>query len=161
MAVDMFLKIDGVEGEARDSKHKNEIDVLSWSWGMTQSGYAHVGGGMGAGKVNVQDISLTKYVDKASPTIMLKCAAGQHFPKALLTVRKAGGDNPLEYYKVELTDVLVTSYQTGGSGGEDRLTEQVSLNFAKVKTTYAIQSKTGGKESENEFTWNVAENKSD
>jgi type VI secretion system secreted protein Hcp len=161
MSIDSFLKIEGVEGESRDVKHQKWIDILSWSWGMTQSGYAHVGGGMGAGKVDVQDISLVKYVDKASPTIMLKCAQGKHFPKVELVVRKAGGDEPLEYFKLQMDDVIVTSYSTGGSGGEDRLTESISFNFAKVKSTYAVQTKAGVKESENEFTWNIAENRSE
>jgi type VI secretion system secreted protein Hcp len=89
MAVDMFMKIPGVEGEARDGVHKSEIDVLSWSWGMDQSGSAHVGGGMGSGKVNVHDMSFTKYTTRRRPT---RCCPGKHYLK-LLTVRKAG-ENP-------------------------------------------------------------------
>src|SRR5688500_271126 len=97
MAVDMFLKIEGgPEGESRDKAKGKEIDVLAWSWGVSNSGSAHVGGGMGAGKANVQDISLTKYIDKASPDLMLACCNGKHFTSAILTVRKAG-ENPLEY----------------------------------------------------------------
>ena len=158
MAGDMLLKLGDVNGESRDSKHKDWIDILSWSWGMTQSGYAHVGGGMGTGKVDIQDISLVKYVDRATPTIMLKCANGKHFPKAQLIVRKAG-ENPLEYYTITMTDVIITSYSTGASQGEERLTEQVSFNFAKVKTEYKVQSAGGTEESGLDFTWNIAENK--
>lgn len=158
MAVDMFLKIDSVKGESLDKSHKEWIDVLSWSWGMSNSGSFHVGGGGGAGKVAVQDLSMTKWVDTASPTLMLKCASGAHFAKGQLIIRKAGGDNPLEYLKIDLEEVLVTSYSTGGSGGEDRLTENVTLNFAKVKSTYAVQSKTGGKASELDFAWDIAAN---
>ena len=101
MAVDMFMKIQGIEGESKDSSHKNEIDVLAWSWGMTQSGTGHVGGGSGSGKVNVHDLSFTKYIDKSSPDLMLACCNGKHYGEAKLTVRKAG-ENPLEYMIVTI-----------------------------------------------------------
>jgi type VI secretion system secreted protein Hcp len=127
MAVDMFIKIEGVKGESKDTKHKEEIDVLAWSWGASQSGSAHLGSGAGAGKVNVQDMSLTKYIDKSSADLMLACCNGKHFEKATLVVRKAG-EQPLEYLKVTMEDLIITSVQTGGSGGEDRLTENVTLN---------------------------------
>jgi type VI secretion system secreted protein Hcp len=90
----MFLKLDGIKGEAKDSKHKEEIDILSWSWGMSQSGTSAIGGGAGAGKVNVHDISVTKYTDKASAALMMHCATGKHIKNALITVRKAG-EKPL------------------------------------------------------------------
>lgn len=160
MAEDMFLKIQGVDGESKDHAHKNEFDVLAWSWGLTQSGTANIGGGSGGGRVSVQDVNVTKYMDKGSPTIMLHCASGKHFPQAILTVRKAGGDAPVEYYKITMDQVLITSYQTGGSGSEDRLTENVTLNFAKVKTEYTEQTETGGRGGTNDFGWDVAQNKS-
>jgi len=146
MAVDMFLKLNGVESESLDKGHPKEIDVLAWSWGMSQSGTFHMGGGGGAGKVAVQDLSVTKYVDAASNVLLLKCCNGAHIPDGLLTVRKAGGDDPVEYIKISLEKILVTSVSTGGSGGEDRLTENVTLNFAKVKFEYQPQGPTGAKE---------------
>jgi type VI secretion system secreted protein Hcp len=157
MAVDMFLKIATVDGESRDSKHSKEIDVLAWSWGMSNSGSAHVGGGAGAGKVNVQDISVTKYVDSASPKLMKACADGSHFDEATLTVRKAGG-TPVEYIKIKMSEVFVTSLSTGGSGGEDRLTENLSLNFAKVNVDYTPQDAKGAAGTAIPFGWNIAEN---
>src|ERR1041384_8656459 len=95
MAMDMFIKIGELKGESRDKVHKDEIDVLAWSWGVSNSGSAHVGGGAGAGKCNVQDVSFTKYIDKSSPDLMLACCNGKHFDKATLIVRKAG-ETPLE-----------------------------------------------------------------
>ena len=160
MAVDMFLKLDGIDGESKDDAHKGEIDVLAWSWGMSQSGSFHVGGGGGAGKVNVQDISVTKYIDKATPVLMLDCSNGDHIKEATLTVRKAG-KSPLEYVIIKMTKVLVTSVSTGGSGGEDRLTENITLNFAKVETTYKEQSGTGGEEASKTYTWDIEANKGD
>lgn len=157
MAMDMFLEIAGVKGEARDSVHKDKIDILAWSWGLSNSGTAHVGGGAGAGKVNVQDISVTKYVDKASPPLMLYCCNGKHLANAQLIVRKAG-ENPLEYIVIKLTDVMITAVSTGGSGGEDRLTENVTLNFAKVEFTYTPQDAKGGKGDPIPMGWNIAEN---
>jgi type VI secretion system secreted protein Hcp len=158
MAVDIFLKLDGVTGESQDSTHKNEIDVLSWSWGMSQSGTTHMGGGGGSGKVSVQDLSLTKYLDASSPTLQKFCANGKHVATATLTVRKAG-ENPLEYLKIDLEEIIISSVSTGGSGGEDRLTENVSLNFKKFHTTYTPQDEAGGAGAAVEAKWNIAENK--
>jgi type VI secretion system secreted protein Hcp len=157
MAVDMFLKLKGIDGEARDSKHKGSIDILAWSWGASNSGTSHMGGGSGAGKANIQDISVTKYVDSSSAKLLECCVTGKHIETANITVRKAG-DKPLEYIKIELTEVMVTSVSTGGSGGEDRLTENVSLNFAKFKYEYVPQKATGDGDVAKEFAYNIAEN---
>jgi type VI secretion system secreted protein Hcp len=144
MAVDMFIKIGDIKGESNDKTHKEDIDVLAWSWGLSNSGSAHVGGGAGAGKVNVQDLSFTKYVDSASSPLIIAGCTGKHYDKADLVVRKAGG-SPLEYIKITLEEVLITSVSTGGSGGEDRLTENVTLNFAKFKFSYQPQDSKGAK----------------
>ena len=158
MAVDIFLKLDGIEGEARDDKHQKEIDVLSWSWGMSQSGTAHMGSGAGSGKVAVQDLHITKFIDKASPNLMKYCCNGKHITKGTLVVRKAG-ENPLEYLKLDLEEIIVTSVTTGGTGSEDRLTENVSLNFAKFTHIYTPQSASGAAEGKVEATWDIAKNK--
>jgi len=153
----MFIKIDKIDGESKDGKHGKEIDVLAWSWGMSQSGTTHVGSGAGAGKASVQDLSFTKYVDSSTHALMASCTKGTHIAKANLVVRKAG-DKPLEYIKVEMEDVIVTSVSSGGSGGEDRLTENVTLNFAKVKYEYFPQAKDGSGEAAKTFNMNIAEN---
>lgn len=158
MAVDMFIKIEGIEGESKDDKHKKEIDVLAWSWGMSQSGSFHVGGGGGAGKVSIQDLSVTKYVDSSSTALMLACSNGKHIPKATLVVRKAG-EKPLEYIKITMEKCLVTSVSTGGSGGEDRLTENISINFAKVGVEYVPQKDDGSAEGQKTYGWDIEANK--
>jgi type VI secretion system secreted protein Hcp len=159
MAVDMFMKLGDIKGESTDKTHKDQIDVLSWSWGLSQSGTMHMGTGGGAGKVAVQDLSFTKYSDKASPPIMGACTKGTHIDKAVLTVRKAGGDDPLEYYKITLEGLLVSSYSTGGSGGEERFTEHVSLNFEKFHVEYQPQNAKGAKEGGVvETKWNIPGN---
>lgn len=157
MAVDMFLKLGDVKGESADSKHKDEIDVLAWSWGMSQSGTTHVGSGGGAGKVNVQDISFTKYLDKATANLMLGCCNGKHYKEAVLTVRKAG-EKPLEYLKISMKEVIVANISTGGSGGEDRLTENVTLNFAEFKVEYTPQKDDGSGDAAITAAWNIAKN---
>lgn len=159
MANDMFIKIGKLAGESVDKAHAGDIDVLAWSWGASNSGSAHVGGGAGSGKCNVQDLSFTKYLDKSSPQLMLATCAGTHFDKAVLVVRKAG-DKPLEYLKITLTEVLVTSVAYG-SGGEDRLTENVTLNFAAVTYEYTPQKADGGKGDAVVTRWDVSENSSD
>ena len=141
MAYDAFLKLDGIKGESLDAKHKDEIDIESFSFGVTQAGTHGTGGGGGAGKVSVQDIHLTKVVDKSSPELLLACCNGKHVKEALFTVRKAG-ENPLEYLKIKLTDILVSGVQATGTGDEV-LTEQVSLNFAKIQYQYQQQGADG------------------
>src|SRR6056297_2126121 len=157
MAVDMFLKLEGIDGESQDNKHKGEIDVLAWSWGMSQSGTFHVGQGGGGGKANFQDLSVTKWVDLASPLLQLYTANGDHFPTATLTVRNAG-KTPLEYIVMKMKKVMITSVSTGGSGGEDRLTENISLNFAEVAYAYTEQKDDGSKGKVKEFKWNIPGN---
>ena len=125
---------------------------------MSQSGTTHAGRGGGAGKVSVQDVSVTKYIDKSSAPLMQKCCSGAHIPEAVLTVRKAGGDEPLEYLVITMTDVLVSNISTGGSGGEDRLSENVTLNFAKFKVAYTPQKPDGSGDAAVESSWNIAEN---
>lgn len=158
MAYDMTFKIEGIKGESKTKDHAEEIDVLAWTWGMSQSGTFHAGGGGGAGKVNIQDISFTKWVDKASPELMLACSNGKHIPSAVLTVRKAG-EKPLDYVVITLEKLLVSSVSTGGSGGEDRLTENVTLNFTKVKVEYQEQDEKGGpKGGKVTYAWDIEQN---
>lgn len=157
MAVDMFLKLGTLKGEAQDKVHKGTIDVLAWSWGASQSGTTHMGAGSGAGKANFQDISFTKYVDKASPELVLAVANGKHFTEGTLTVRKAG-EKPLEYMIFTFKDIIVSSISMGGSGGEDRLTENVSLNFGSFKYQYVEQTIEGGAGDKPEVGWDIAAN---
>jgi type VI secretion system secreted protein Hcp len=143
-AVDYFLKIEGVDGESHDSKHKGEIDLESWSWGATQAGAHAAGGGGGAGKVDMQDFHFVMKVNKSSPKLMLACANGEHIKKAVLTCRKAGKDQQ-EYLKVTMSDLLVSSYQTGGSAGSAAIVpvDQISLNFSKIEFEYKEQKADG------------------
>ena len=162
---DAFLKLDGIKGESADAKHKGEIDIESFSWGMSQTGVSATGGGGGAGKVHVHDISFVKKTDASSPLLFLNCANGAHIKEANFVVRKAGGEQ-LEYLKIKLTDVLISSYkphgalveaddwtQTAGTAGmadgsvapapNEIPTDQFSLNFAKVEFSYQPQGADG------------------
>jgi len=158
MAVDIFLELKDVKGESKDAKHPNEIDVLSFSWGMTQSGSTHQGSGSGSGKVNVQDLTITKYIDRASPTLVQFCCNGKHIKSGKLTTRKAGGDEALEYVTIKMEDIIVTAVQSGGSGGEDRFTENVTLNFGKFDYEYTVQAEEGSKKESIPVSWNIARN---
>jgi len=162
MAVDMFIKFEGITGGTKDKTLVGACDLLAYSWGMSQSGSFHTGGGGGAGKVHMQDISFTKYLDDASTALMIHCATGKHIPKATLTVRKAGGapGTPAENEVViEMTKVIVTSVSMGGSGGEDRFTENLTLNFAEVKYENFKQSDEGVSTSAGILTWDIAGHK--
>jgi len=160
MAVDMFIELGAkIKGETQDKefKSKNACDVLAWSWGMSQSGSFHQGGGGGSGKANFQDISFTKYVDKATPALMIAVAKGSHIDECKLTCRKAG-EGAQKYIEITMKKCLVSSLSTGGSGGEDRLTENVSLNFAEVNFEYFMQDEKGKTASGGVLKWNIAEN---
>jgi type VI secretion system secreted protein Hcp len=162
MAVDMFMVFTpDVKGESLDKTYKDKIDVLAWSWGLSNSGSAQMGGGAGSGKVNVQDLSFTKYIDAATPYLMLAGCNGKHYDTAKLIVRKAGGDSAVEYVTITMYEVLVSSISTGGSGGEDRLTENVSLNFGKVEFDYTPQDGTGAAGTAIPMTWNIQANVKD
>lgn len=137
--VDYFLKIDGIEGESQDNKHKNEIDVLSWSWGATQESPT---AGARATKVCVSDMNFVKKVDKATPPLFFHAATGKHIPTAILTARKAGGDQQ-EYLTVELKDILVSSVAGSGAAGDTDPVEQVSLSFASMLIAYRPQKPDG------------------
>ncbi|NJN63750.1 MAG: type VI secretion system tube protein Hcp [Acidobacteria bacterium] len=161
MAVDMFMKIGDIKGESQDGTHKEAIDVLSWSWGVSQTGTMHAGSGGGGGKANFQDLSFTKFIDKSSPNLLSYCATGEQFKEAKLIIRKAGGKNPLEYLLITMSDCIITSISTGGSGGEDRFTENVSINFAKVKIEYQPQKPDGSKDGGAiPWGWDISANKS-
>jgi len=142
-AVDYFLKIDTIKGESKDKQHTDEIHLESWSFGESNTGTFATGGGGGAGKVHMQDFHFVKAIDKAGPQLFGACATGKHIPTAVLTCRKAGGTQ-MEFVKVTFSDVLISSYNTSGSGGVDVLpTEEISLNFAKVKFEYQEQKADG------------------
>lgn len=157
MAVDMYLKIEGIAGESKDSEHEGEIDIISWAWGMSQSGSMHRGGGGGSGKVSFQDVTFTHYVDKATGNLMLYCANGKHIPEAVLVVRKAG-ETALEYFKITMTDCIITTVSSGGSDDQDKLKEDFSINFAKVKVEYQEQASDGSGTPGPEFGWDIEKN---
>ena len=146
MAADMFLKLDGIKGESHDDKHKDEIEVLSFSWGVSQSGTAGYGGGAGAGKASFQDMQIQKRMDSASPILFKHCATGHHIKEATFVARKAGGDKQ-EYLIIKLNDILVSSLQSGGTGhgggGDETPHETISLNFSKFEADYKPQKQDG------------------
>jgi type VI secretion system secreted protein Hcp len=154
-AVDYFLKIDGIAGESRDAKHKGEIDLESFSWAEVNTG-AHGGGG-GAGKVEIQDLHVVMKMNKASPLLLLACAAGQHLKEAVLTARKAG-KGQLEFLVFKFTDLLVSSYQTSGSTGLAP-TDHVSFNFGRIEVEYRPQKPDGSLDAAVKTGWDVKQNK--
>ncbi len=158
MASDYFLKIDGIVGESGDAKHKGEIEISSFSWGASQSGSFASGGGGGAGKVSMQDFHFVMSTNSSSPHLFISCASGKHIKKATLACRKAGGDQN-EFLIVDFEDILISSFQTGGSSHGDVLpTDQISLNFAKVVIEYKEQKADGGTVSKGKVGWDLKKN---
>jgi type VI secretion system secreted protein Hcp len=157
-SIDCFLKIDGIEGESKDTKQKGSIDINAWSWGEAQTGTSGSGGGSGAGKVAMQDAHFSMSVSKASPKLMLACAGGDHIKQAVLTCRKAGKDQQ-EYIKYTFSDVLVSSFQTGGTSGGSVPTETFTLNFSKIEYEYKEQQHDGTLGGRIKAGWDVKANK--
>lgn len=154
MAMRMILEIKDLDGESKLTDHEDKIDVISWSWGISQDGTMHTGGGGGAGTVSVRDLSVTKYVDKATPSLHLACCDGTHFDEATLISRKMGKD-PIDYLKIKMSPVMITGIESGGSDGEDRLMENITFNFAKVEVIYTPQKDDGSADAEITVNWNI------
>jgi type VI secretion system secreted protein Hcp len=158
MAISIFARIGTIKGESRDAKHKDEIEVLSWAWGLSQSGGGSHGGGGGAGKVSFHDLTFTHHVDKASPSLMKACATGTHIKDATITVRKAGKGQQ-DYLVITMTDLLVTSVSTSVSAEGEVTSESVGLGFAKVDLEYKPQKPDGSLEAGVHFTYDLKANK--
>ena len=155
MAVDFFLQISGpdIKGKSLADGFEDAIDILSWSWGCQNLGTAALGSGSGGGKVDVNDLTLSKYLDKATTALILACCKGTHYDKAVLTCRKAG-DTPLDYWVMTMNQVLVTHYSVG-AGGDERLSENITLNFAKFEIVYKTQDKKGKQTAGGNMSYNI------
>ena len=161
MAISMLLKLDGIPGESKIDGHVGEIDIQSYSWGMVQPVNIHAGGGGGAGKVQIQDVTVSKFSDKATHALMLNCSQGTHIKEGEITVLKASGGAPVDYVKVKMKDLLITAVQVGGATGGDLVSEQVSINFSKVKVEYKEQKEDGSPGGTNTYSWDIKANKKD
>lgn len=157
MTPDIFLKLDSIKGESKDDSHKGEIDIESFTFGVQNGGSWSSGGGGGAGKASFQDITIHKLADSSTPALMQACAAGMHIKSGVLTVRKAGGKQE-EFYKISLTNILVSSVvNTGANGGNPA--EVLSLNFEEIKFDYKEQTAGGTLGGVVKFGWNLKANK--
>jgi type VI secretion system secreted protein Hcp len=155
--VDYFLKLDGIQGESRDAKHKGEIELESFSWGEENAGIPGGRGAGGAGKVQLEDLHVVMKMNKASPLLLLACATGQHIKQAVLTARRAG-KSQLDFLVVKLTDVLVSAYHTGGSVDVPP-TDQVSFDFSRIQVELRTQKADGGLGTAVKAGWDVKANK--
>ncbi len=158
MAVDIFLKIDDVKGESVDSAHKDEIDVHSWTWGAAQTGSSQLGGGQGAGKAQVSDLTVSMNIEKSVPVLLGMLLTGKPFKQAQLTIRKAGG-KPLEYVKVIMKSGLISNLSFSGAPTSDHQTVSLSLNFGAVELHYTPQGADGSGQAEVSTSYDIAQNK--
>ena len=156
MASDIFAKLGTIKGESLDSKHKDEIEVLSYSWGVTNSGSMAHGSGGGEGKATFHDLSFVHKIDKASAVLMQACSTGEHIKEAVITHRKAGKEQH-EYLIVKMNDVIITGVTHGGSA--DGHSENVSLSFAKVALEYKSQKADGSLDAGVFFKYDLKANK--
>ncbi|HAV2275581.1 TPA: type VI secretion system tube protein Hcp [Serratia marcescens] len=158
MAIDMYMKVEGMTGESQDSNHKGWTDVLSFNWGASQPGNMAVGGGGGSGKVNYQDLRIQALIDKSTPAILKYCSSGKHVAKIELSVCKAGG-NQVEYSKIVLEDVLVTQTDFNGVGQNDAILVDYAFQASKVTMSYWEQGSSSTKGAESKSGWDIKQNK--
>jgi type VI secretion system secreted protein Hcp len=157
MASDIFAKLGDIKGESRDNKHKDEIEVLSYSWGVTNAGSLGTGGGGGAGKATFQDLSIVHKIDKASPVLMRACATGEHLKEATITHRKAGKAQQ-DYLIIKMNDIIITGVAASETSGEAG-SETVTLAFAKVDFEYKPQKPDGSLDAGIHFKYDLKANK--
>ena len=158
MSQDIFIKIDGIEGESLDSEHKNEIQVLSWNWDVSQRSNMHSGSGGGSGKASVSDFCFEHYTDKASPNLLSYCLSGKHIKNIKFVIRKAGGD-PLTYLTITFTDVIITGVDMGGCAEDEaRPRERVRFSFTKMSNDYVMQNAEGHKSGVISATYDIKAN---
>ena len=158
MASDIFAKIGDIKGESLDDKHKDEVEVLSWSWGVQQSGTMAHGGGGGEGKASFNDFNFTHHIDKASPVLMKTCATGEHIKEATITVRKAGKGQQ-EFLIIKMNDIIITSVAPSGAGDGMATAESVALQCAKVDLEYKPQKADGSLDAGLHFKYDIKGNK--
>jgi type VI secretion system secreted protein Hcp len=158
MASDIFAKIGDIKGESLDSKHKDEVEVLSWSWGVTQTGTMAHGGGGGEGKANFHDFSFIHHVDKSSPVLLKACATGEHIKEATITVRKAGKGQQ-EFLIFKMNDIIITGVAPSGSGDGAATAESVTLQCSKIDVEYKPQKADGSLDAGVHFKYDIKGNK--
>jgi type VI secretion system secreted protein Hcp len=154
MAADIFAKIGDIKGESSDDKHKDEVEVLSWSWGVSHGDAGPGGGGGGTGKAIFNDFNFTHRLDRASPLLLRACATGQHIKEATITARKAGKGQQ-DFLIIKMNDVIVTSVNSSGSGDSGATAEDVALRFAKVDLEYKAQKADGSLEPGLHFKYDI------
>jgi type VI secretion system secreted protein Hcp len=158
MASDTFAKIGDIKGESMDDKHKDEIEVLAWSWGVSQGGSMASGGGGGVGKASFQDFHITHYIDKASPNLLKACATGEHIKYATVTARKAGKGQQ-EFLIFKMADIIITGVMPTGNGSDGGLVENVALQCAKIDVEYKPQKPDGSLDAGLHFKYDIKGNK--
>ena len=157
MASDIFAKLGDIKGESLDDKHKDEIELLSWSWGVTNAKAQPTGSGGAKGKATFHDLSFTHKIDRASPLLLKGCATGQHLKEATITRRKAGKGQQ-EFLVIKMNDVVITSVAEEDDGGSG-LVEAVTLAFAKVDLEYRPQKQDGSLDAGIHFKYDIKANK--
>lgn len=149
MAFDAYLKIEGVKGETQREGHAGEIPIFSFSWGANNPTSIGLTGGGGAGKVNLSSFNFMKKTDAGSAALFQACCTGKHFPKATITLYKAGGEKAVDFLKYDFQEVFVDSIQwSGSSGGDDTPMESCSFAFGRVEMIYSPQNPDGSKKGE-------------
>jgi len=152
---EMFLKLDGIEGESLDSVHTGEIEIKDWQWDTVNTVKWDINQGGQSTKVDVQHVLLNKSCDKASVTLYQNCVTGKHIKNGTITCRKNDGDQKVEYFILKMTDIMITKVHFEGDGGDQSLRENIGLSFAEFRMDYKLQNDTGNPGGSKSFQFNV------
>jgi type VI secretion system secreted protein Hcp len=156
MAVDYFLKLDAIDGESADDKHKSEIQIMSWSWGASQVSSVSGTGGSGAGKADLSDFSIMTFFDKSTPKLFKSICAGTHIKTGTMSAIKSGSDGK-PYLKVDFKELFVSSLQISGSS--EIPTVSISFSYNEIKIDYSTQNEQGNVTSTGAVTYDTKANK--
>lgn len=152
---EMFLKLDDIDGESLDSVHGGEIEIINWQWENTNVVKWDINQGGQSTRVNVGELTVTKFCDKASVTLQQNCVTGKHIKNGTITCRKNDGDQKVEYLVVKLTDIMISKVHWDGDGSDQQLKEQIGLSFAQFRIDYKLQNDTGSPSGAKSYQFNV------
>ncbi len=158
MATDIFLKIDGIKGEATDVNHKDEVELLGWSWGVSEVLISSGSGGTVGGTPKVGNFAISKHVDRASPRLLEACLTAKHINEVVLTQRRAGAGK-FSFLTITLKDVLISSLGDSDTDAAPRPTENVAFIFSKMIYEYVPQKPNGQPDTPVRLRWDVKANK--
>ncbi len=151
-----YMKIPDIDGESRRADHEDEIDIMAIDWGMSQASNMQIGSGRTSSRATVNPIGITKIYDASSPYLALACMQGKAFDEIVISFRQDSGEAHLDYLKVTLTNVVISSYSLSGSSMGEEITDNIALSFEKINVVYTMQADDHSSGDEHEIEYDIS-----